>query len=87
MIPFIRDGLGYREVQANTISHSLIIEEDLLSFLSDTELNRKAYANLLRTYRGNAQVLLADVMELIQERIASSRNTALYTHCAKAYTQ
>ena len=29
LIPFFREGLGYREVKANTVTNSLIIEEDL----------------------------------------------------------
>jgi type I restriction enzyme R subunit len=41
LIPFFRDGLGYKEVKANTITQSLIIEEDLQAFISDTELNKK----------------------------------------------
>jgi len=29
LIPLFRDGLGYTEVKANTVTHSLIIEEYL----------------------------------------------------------
>jgi hypothetical protein len=29
IIPFFRDKLGYQEVKANTVTNSLIIEEDL----------------------------------------------------------
>ncbi|MDT4290559.1 hypothetical protein RO575_13415 [Methylomonas sp. MO1] len=37
LVPFLRDGLGYREVKANTITQSLIIEEDLQAFIAETE--------------------------------------------------
>lgn len=42
LIPFFRDGLGYQEVKANTITNSLIIEEDLQTFIATTELNEKS---------------------------------------------
>ncbi len=37
LIPFFREGLGCREVKANTVTNSLIIEEDLQEFISQTE--------------------------------------------------
>ena len=43
LIPFITnqvDGLGYKEVKANTISENLIVEQDLNLFLSETDLNK-----------------------------------------------
>ena len=66
LVPFFRDGLGYQEVKANTVTNSLIIEEDLQTFISTTELNQKSYETLLRKYSGNAQHLLADAIALIQ---------------------
>ena len=53
LIPFFRDGLGYTEVKANTVTQSLIIEEDLQEFISDTVLNKKPYGTLLKKYRGD----------------------------------
>ncbi|MCU0535080.1 MAG: DEAD/DEAH box helicase family protein [Hydrococcus sp. Prado102] len=85
-IPFFRESLGYQEVKANTITNSLIIEEDLQAFISSTELNQKPYETLLKKYSGNAQQLLADLIELIQERIASSRNMALFINANKSVT-
>ncbi|MGB3653971.1 MAG: DEAD/DEAH box helicase family protein [Rivularia sp. (in: cyanobacteria)] len=84
LIPFFRQELGYQEVKANTITDSLIIEEDLQSFISTTELNRKPYEILLKKYQNNAQKLLAELIELIQERIASSRNMALFINANKS---
>lgn len=85
LIPFFRD-LGYQEVKANTITNSLIIEEDLEAFIATTELNQKPYETLLKKYNGNAQQLLVDLIELIQERIASSRNMALFINANKSIT-
>lgn len=86
LVPFLVNDLGYHEVKANTVSNSLIIEEDLLAFVSDTALNRKAYETLLRKYKGDAAELLADLIELIQERIGASRNTALFLNQNKSVT-
>ncbi len=86
LIPFFTESLGYREVKANTISNSLIIEEDLEAFVSDTELNRKPYQTLLRKYGGDRQNLLADLMALIQERSTSRRNMALFLNSNKSVT-
>jgi type I restriction enzyme R subunit len=86
LIPFFREGLGYQEVKANTVTNSLIIEEDLQAFISETELNQKNYELLLKKYSGDRQKLLAELIELIQERIASSRNMALFINANKSVT-
>ncbi|OGS76978.1 MAG: restriction endonuclease subunit R [Gallionellales bacterium GWA2_55_18] len=84
LIPYFRDGLGYKEVKANTITQALIIEEDLQAFISDTELNKKPYETLLKKYHGDAKLLLQELIALIQERIASSRNMALFINANKS---
>ena len=86
LVPFIKTELGYREVKPNTVTSSLIIEEDLQEFISSTTLNAKNYEILLRKYSGNATTLLSDLIELIQERIASSRNMALFINANKSVT-
>ena len=86
LIPFFRDGLGYQEVKPNTVTQSLIIEEDLQAFISDTELNKKPYETLLKKYSGDKKKLLKDLIALIQERIASSRNMALFINANKSIT-
>ncbi len=86
LIPFFRDELGYKEVKANTITNSLIIEEDLQTFIATTELNQQAYETLLKKYNGNAQKLLTELIELIQDRIASSRNMSLFINANKSVT-
>ncbi|WP_333873713.1 type I restriction enzyme subunit R domain-containing protein [Methylobacter sp.] len=86
LIPFFQDGLGYKEVKANTVTQSLIIEEDLQAFISGAELNKKPYETLLKKYRGNEKLLLQELIALIQERIASSRNMALFINANKSIT-
>jgi type I restriction enzyme, R subunit len=86
LIPFIVDGLGYKEVKANTVSNSLIIEEDLHAFIADSDLNRKPYRALLRKYGNDEGQLLTDLIALIQERSGSSRNMALFLNNNKSVT-
>lgn len=86
LIPFFQQGLGYKEVKANTVTNSLIIEEDLLSFISDSELNKKPYEILLKKYHGDQTLLLKELITLIQERISSSRNMALFINANKSIT-
>lgn len=86
LIPFFREGLGYREVKANTVTNSLIIEEDLQEFISQTELNKKPYETLLKKYGGDKNKLLKDLIKLIQERSYSSRNMALFINANKSIT-
>lgn len=86
LVPFFRDGLGYREVKANTVTNSLIIEEDIQEFISETELNKKPYEALLKKYNGDKNELLKDLIELIKERSGSSRNMALFINSNKAIT-
>ena len=86
LIPFFREGLGYREVKPNTVTNSLIIEEDLQEFISETELNKKPYETLLKKYSGDKDKLLKDLIELIQERSCSNRNMALFINANKSIT-
>ena len=76
LVPFIVNTLGYQEVKANTVTSSLTIEEDLEAFISQTSLNKTAYHDLLKKYHNDRKQLLADVIALLQERIASGRNMA-----------
>jgi type I restriction enzyme R subunit len=64
LIPFFTDnvnGLGYREVKANTIANNLIIEEDLKEFLSHTTLNELNYHKLLKKYHSNEKKLIKEL--------------------------
>ena len=86
LIPFFRDGLGYQEVKANTVTQSLIIEEDLQAFIEESSLNQKAYETLLKKNKGDKKKILTELITLIQERIASSRNMALFINANKSIT-
>jgi type I restriction enzyme R subunit len=84
LVPWIKSDLGYREFKPNTVTNSLIIEEDLQEFISSTTLNEKNYETLLRKYNGDTKALLTELIDLIQERIASSRNMALFINANKS---
>ncbi|WP_460119490.1 DEAD/DEAH box helicase family protein [Pseudomonas sp. S2_C03] len=86
LIPFFREGLGFKEVKANTVTQSLIIEEDLQAFIAESSLNQKPYETLLKKYKGDKKTLLQDLMAVIAERIASSRNMALFINANKSIT-
>ena len=89
IIPFITDnvnGLGYKEVKANTITTSLFIEEDLKQFLSETTLNKENYEKLLKKYKGNESKLIADFIQELQLRIKDARNMALFFNTNKSMT-
>lgn len=86
LLPFFCENLGYREVKANTVTSSLVIEEDLQAFIADTELNKRPYETLFKKYRGDQAQLRRDLIALIQERIASSRNMALFINNNKSVT-
>jgi type I restriction enzyme, R subunit len=89
LIPFITDnvnGLGYKEVKANTITTSLFIEEDLKQFLSETTLNEGNYQKLLKKYKGNEEKLIKEFIEELQSRIKAQRNMALFFNINKSIT-
>ncbi|EKN6317973.1 type I restriction endonuclease subunit R [Yersinia enterocolitica] len=86
LVPFFCDGLGYKEVKANTVTQSLIIEEDLQEFIEGSSLNKKPYEILLKKYKGDKKTLLQALMALLSERIASSRNMALFINANKSIT-
>ncbi|WP_428718543.1 type I restriction enzyme subunit R domain-containing protein [Undibacterium curvum] len=86
LIPFFREGLSYKEVKANTVTQALIIEEDLQAFIAESSLNQKSYEILLKKYKGDKKALLQELMTLIAERIASSRNMALFINANKSIT-
>ena len=86
LVPFLVNELGYTEVHANTVNHSLIIERDLEAFLSETSLNKKEYEKLLRKFHGDKDALLKEVMELILERVWASRNMAIFLNQNKSIT-
>ena len=71
------DGLQYKEAKANTVSTHFFILEDLKAFLSETTLNKDNYKKLLRKF-DNEEELLEAFSNLLDERIKSSMNMALF---------
>jgi type I restriction enzyme, R subunit len=61
-----KDGLGYKEVTANTVSSDFVIEEDLRTFLAETSFNQANYRKLLRKYNNDEQALLAELIVFCQ---------------------
>ncbi len=89
LIPFITDevnGLGYKEVKANTVTNNLIIEEDLLAFISQTALNKKNYPKLLKKYNRDAKLLMDELMVFVCDRLKNYRNMALFINDNKSVT-
>lgn len=80
------DGLGYKEVTANTVSLDFVIEEDLRAFLADTSFNQVNYRKLLRKYNNNEQTLFAELIPFLLDRVKSSANMALFFNSNKNFT-
>ncbi len=80
LLKFFQDHLGYKKVTANTVSPlSLIIEEDLEEFISQSPINKDAYQRLLRDkFNRNPKALLASLIDFLYERIRMSQNMALF---------
>ena len=71
-------GLGYKQVRANTVSSSLIIESDLVEFLKESRLNAPKYKQLLKKFNGNEEQLVKELLEFLIDKILSSRNMATF---------
>lgn len=73
------DGLHYKEVKANTVSSKFFVVEDLKNFISETSLNKESYKKLLRTkFNGDEKALMDKFMDLLNEKIKSSMNMAIF---------
>jgi type I restriction enzyme, R subunit len=80
------DGLGYKEVTANTVSSDFVIEEDLRTFLAETSFNQANYRKLLRKYNNDEQALLAELIVFLSDRVKSGANMALFFNNNKNFT-
>ncbi len=80
LLKFFQDHLGYKKVTANTVSPlSLIIEEDLEDFISQSPINKEAYQRLLRDkFNRDPKALLAKLISFLYEKIRMSQNMALF---------
>jgi type I restriction enzyme, R subunit len=79
-------GLQFREIKANTVSPDLIATPDLFEFLSNTELNKIGWKQLLRKYGGDEKKLLDEVVESLQAKIKDSTNMAVFLNSNKSFT-
>lgn len=81
------DGLGYKEVKANTVSSDkLMIEEDLKSFIRDTDENRKAWRKLLPKFGHDEDKLMAAFMDFLLQRMKDGTNMAIFINANKSVT-
>ncbi len=80
------DGLGYKEVTANTVSADFVIEEDLRMFLTETSFNQTNYRKLLRKYHNDEQALFAELISFLLDRVKSASNMALFFNNNKNFT-
>ena len=82
IIPFFVsqvDGLGYKEVKANTIdSSSLIIEDDLCAFLSTSDINRDNYRRLLKKFKNDKAKMCLELVAFLSSKSKDFRNMALF---------
>jgi type I restriction enzyme R subunit len=90
LIPFFTTnhgvGLGYREVQPNTVTSNLIIESDLIEFFKKSEVNKENFAKLLKKFKDEKE-LTKELVVFIQDKIKDFRNMALFlNHNSGAFT-
>ena len=79
------DGLGYKEVRANTVSPQFFIAEDLKNFISNTDANKDNYKKLRRKF-DNDNELMEKFMEFLNQRIKESMNMAIFINNNKSVT-
>src|SRR6056297_2564483 len=81
------DGLGYKEVKANTVSPKFFIVEDLREFISETSLNKENYRKLLRTkFANDEKKLMQQFMDFLNDKIKSSMNMAIFINNHRSVT-
>lgn len=81
------DGLGYQEVKPNTVSTgTLLIEDDLKTFLKETELNKPAWKKLLPQFGHSEEKLMAAFITFILERMKDGTNMAIFINSNKTIT-
>jgi len=81
------DGLGYKEVKANTVSPKFFIVEDLREFISETSLNKENYRKLLRNkFENDEKKLIQQFMDFLNDKIKSSMNMAIFINNNRSVT-
>ncbi|WP_375722923.1 DEAD/DEAH box helicase family protein [Arcobacter sp. KX21116] len=81
LIPFFTTnhgmGLGYKEVQPNTVTSNLLIESDLIEFLKTSEVNKTNFKKLEKKFKSEKE-LTDSLIEFIEDKIKDFRNMALF---------
>lgn len=80
------NGLGYKEVKANTVSKLHFVVEDLKYFISETTLNKNGYRKLLKKFNNDEKRLLQEFQEELNDRIGKAKNMALFINTNQSVT-
>jgi type I restriction enzyme R subunit len=80
------DGLQFRESKANTVSDKLFLESDLISFLSETELNKDNYKKALKQFGGDEKKFIKELTTELAERRKDATNMAIFINNNKTFT-
>ena len=80
-----KDGLQYKEAQANTVSQKFFITEDLRHFISETSLNKAAYKELIKKFDSEKDLMDA-FTSFLEDKIKSSMNMAVFINSNKSVT-
>src|SRR5690554_6182464 len=81
----IKEGLGYKEAKANTVSPKFFITEDLKYFISETSLNKSNYKKLLKKFDSEKELMDA-FTTFLDDKIKSSMNMAVFINSNKSVT-
>lgn len=81
----IKEGLGYKEAKANTVSPKFFITEDLKYFISETSLNKSNYKKLLKKFDSEKELMDA-FTSFLDDKIKSSMNMAVFINSNKSVT-
>ncbi len=79
-------GLGYREVKPNTVTNSLIIESDLMEFLSESEINKQNYNKLIKKFSNNQKNLSKELIYFLTKKIKDYKNMAIFLNNNGSFT-
>ncbi|SZD73611.1 Type-1 restriction enzyme R protein [Candidatus Ornithobacterium hominis] len=80
-----KEGLGYKEAKANSVSPKFFITEDLKYFISETSLNKSNYKKLLKKFDSEKELMDA-FTSFLDDKIKSSMNMAVFINSNKSIT-
>ena len=81
-----KDGLNYQERPSSIVCNDLFIKSDLMAFLSETDLNKESYKNLLKDFKGDEKKLANEITTELNSRIKDATNMAIFINNNKSFT-